>query len=100
MSSGKRAQEGSEGRGGPYLLTSQHGLCAAGAQDPCVIDAVASDKSGVDEGEGLHPDMTAARGFSQIDGLVEESLESQLLGQRGRQNKARVSNGSGIREGY
>ena len=50
---------------------------------PRVVDAVSSGESGADEGEGLHADMTTARSLAKIDGLVEEVVEPQLLGERG-----------------
>jgi len=95
----ERTQEGPECGRGPHL-TSQHGLRAAGAQDPRVVDAVSSGKSGKDEGEGLHPDMTAAGSFPEVDRLVIEFPKAQLLRERGRQNKAGISDGTGVREGY
>ena len=95
----ERTQEGPQCGRGPHLL-AQHRGGAAGPQDPRVVDAVSSGKSGVDEGKGLHPDMTAAGSFPEVDRLVIEFAKAQLLGERGGQNKAGISDGAGIGEGY
>jgi len=72
---------------------------ATGPQSVRVIDAVATREGRHDECQELVADVGPTRRGAQVETLVDELPEAQMVGQRGRQQEARVGQQALVVEG-
>jgi hypothetical protein len=75
---------------------AQHLAGSAAAQQVGVVDAVPTRQHRVDQGQQLAARVGRAGPLAQVDQLVGALLDAQPLGQRGRQQQARVGDGAGV----
>ena len=92
---GEGAQEGPQGGGGHDPM-AEHPAGGAAAQQVGVVDAVGTRQHRVDQGQQLAAGMGGAGPLAQVDHLVGSLLDAQPLGQRGRQQQARIGHRMGV----
>ena len=92
------AQERAQ-RGGRLDREAQDPGRAAGPQRVRVVDAVATRERRHDERQQLVADVGAAGLVAQVEVLVDEPLQAQVVGQRGRQQEARIGHQAVVVEG-
>ena len=97
MPEGERAQEGPQG-GGRHDPMAEHLAGSATAQQVGVVDAVPTRQHRVDQGQQLAARMCRAGPLAQVDQRIGGLLDAQPLGQRSRQQQARVCDGVGVVE--
>ena len=92
------AQERAQGRG-RLDREAQHPLRAAGAQGVRVVDVVAARERRHHERQELVADVGPAGRRPEVEVLVDELPQAQVVGQRGRQEQARVGHQAVVVEG-
>ena len=69
---------------------AEHALRLAAAQHVGIVDRVAADERRADERQQLAPRPGRPRPLAQVERLVHDLLDPEPLGERARQNEARV----------
>ena len=64
-----------------------------------VVDAVTARERGGDQGQQLVPDVRSTRGSPEVEVGVDELLQTEMLGERGRQQQPRVGHQAVVVEG-
>jgi hypothetical protein len=72
---------------------------AAGPEGGRVVDAVTTRERGHDERQEFVPGVGPAGGRTEVEVLVHELAQTQVLGQGGRQEEARVGDEAVVAEG-
>jgi hypothetical protein len=78
---------------------AEHLAGGAAAQQVGVVDAVGTRQHRVDQGQQLAARVGGAGPIAQVDHRIGGLLDPEPLGQRGRQQQARVGDGVGVVEG-
>ena len=92
------AQERAHRRGG-LDREAQDTSGATGAQGVHVVDVVAAGQGGHDQRQDLVADVGPTGLGAQVQVLVDQLLQTQVVGQRGRQDQARVGHQPVVVEG-
>ena len=92
------AQERAQG-GRRLDRATQHARRPAGAQRIGVVDAVTARERRGDEGQQLVAGVRPARRVTEVDAAVGELLQTEMLGERGREQQARVVHEAVVVEG-
>jgi hypothetical protein len=99
VTEGERAQEGAE-RGGRQHAVTEHLAAGPGAQEVTVLDGVGAGQDGVHHGHDLAPRPSGARSLAEVHHLVEQGLQPEALGERGRQEEPRIRHRAPIVEAH
>ena len=92
------AQKRAQGRWGLDGAAEDAGRPAR-AQRIGVVDAVTARERGGDQGQQLVPDVRPTRGSPEVEVGVDELLQTEMLGERGRQQQPRVGHQAVVVEG-
>ena len=92
------AQEGSEG-GRRLDGATEHARRPAGAQRSRVVDALAARERRGDQGQQLVASVRPARRVTEVEVAVGELLQTEMLGERGREQQARIGHQAVVVEG-
>ena len=92
------AQERAQGGGG-LDAEAQDPAGSAGAQGVRIVDRVATREGRHDEGQELVADVRRAGGAPQVEEPIDQSLQAQVEGQRGRQEEPRIGHQTIVIEG-
>ena len=92
------AQEGPEG-GRRLHRAAEHAPGAAGAHGIGVSDAVAAGERRGDEGQQLVAGVRPPRRVTEVDAAVGELLQTEMLGERGREEQPRIGHQAVVVEG-
>ena len=98
MAPAEAAQKGPEG-GRRLDRATQHARRPAGAQGIGVGDAVAAGERRGDQGQQLVAGVRPPRRVTEVDAAVGELLQTEMLGERGREEQARVVHEAVVVEG-
>jgi hypothetical protein len=94
----ERAQERPQRRGRDHAV-AKHTLRLAAAEDARLVDRVAADERRADERQQHAAGPSRPRPLTKLERLVHDSLDPEPLGERTRQNKARVRDRALVVEG-
>ena len=98
MAPAEAAQEDTEG-GRRLDRATQHARRPAGAHGIGVGDAVAARERRGDQGQQLVAGVRPPRCVTEVEAAVGELLQTEMLGERGREQQARVVHEAVVVEG-
>ena len=98
MAPAEAAQESPEG-GRRLHGAAEHAPGAAGAHGIGVGDAVAARERRGDQGQQLVAGVRPPRRVTEVDAAVGELLQTEMLGERGREEQPRIGHQAVVVEG-